>query len=274
MKLVELRAGLPLPLQHFEDVRAGWPDKVNDSSYEKQHVKSVRCTLEGLEGNAPGYPSHIADSINRAALVYHSDSYEYLKLKFPESAKTLISGGFGENFTVDHADLLPSVVCVGDVYQIGTAQFTVTGPRFPCPKVNAWHYTTGLQKHTLAHGHAGYFVRVTKPGTVSVGDDFTLLTRKNHGYTIKRVSEGLWGPPELLDESIQFYEALAKMDDFIGKGFRDVAISRLQDIQNCKRNKHEPIFCLKNLSFCATRLAVASLFFGAAVAATSLVPSA
>jgi MOSC domain-containing protein YiiM len=189
MKLLELRAGLPLSVEHFQGLRKEWPEKVHTSSYVKEIVDSVQCSLQGLSGNAPGFPSHIADSVNRAALVYHLGCYDELAKKFPESTKTLVRGGFGENFLVDHPDLHPSVACIGDVYAIGTAEFTVTGPRFPCPKVNSWHYTTGLQQHCLAHCMSGYFVRVSKPGEVRTGDSIRLVKRVNPGYTAQRISQ-------------------------------------------------------------------------------------
>ena len=188
MRLLDLRLGLPVETQELLKFRSNWPDLLNPSSYIKSPISTVRATLNGLEDNAPGYPSHIDDSSNRAALVCSLETYQLLIKKFP-GTETFLAGGFGENFIVDHPDLSPAVVCVGDVYQIGSAQFTVTGPRFPCPKVDAWHGTSGLQKHTLAFGHAGYFMKVSQAGQISVNNEILLLERKHPGYTIERISQ-------------------------------------------------------------------------------------
>jgi MOSC domain-containing protein YiiM len=42
-------------------------------------------------------------------------------------------GGFGENFTVD--GLTEETACVGDTYAVGEAQIQVTGPCYPCCKI-------------------------------------------------------------------------------------------------------------------------------------------
>lgn len=230
MHLVDLRIGVPVVTEELLKLRTHWPDLENPSSYAKSSVPSVVATLSGLSGNAPGYPSHIDDSSNRAALVFNLETYEHLAKLFP-GRDTFIMGGFGENFVVDHPELSPAVVCIGDCYQIGSAQFVVTGPRFPCPKVDAWHGTVGLQKHALAFGHAGYFMKVSKAGQVSKNDKIILLARKNPGYTIQRISQGLWGQPDTLETSQDFYKALISMEDLLGKGYRNVAAARLKEQQ-------------------------------------------
>ena len=192
MRLVDLRIGLPVETEELLKVRSTWPDLENPSSYVKCSVAAVDATLIGLKDNSPGYPSHIEDCSNRAALVFNMETYDELAKLFP-GRDTFTAGGFGENFVVDHPELSPTVVCIGDKYQVGDAQFIVTGPRFPCPKVDAWHGTVGLQKHTLAFGQAGYFMKVFKAGRVCKNDKIVLLERKNPSYTIQRISQvGVW----------------------------------------------------------------------------------
>lgn len=192
MFLVELRVGLPIA-NDFYSSQFKWPNK-NPSSYVKNVVSSVKCTLEGgLEGNLMGSPSHFRDRFNRAALFFHVESYKELIKQFPHCAKSMVRGGFGENFVVDHPDLSPSVVCIGDVYRIGTAEFTVTGPRHPCPKVDGWHRSEGVRQFAHEHGLGGYFVKVSKEGEFSTGDAITLVKRINPGFSIRRVCEVGYG---------------------------------------------------------------------------------
>jgi MOSC domain-containing protein YiiM len=275
MRVVEVRVGLPLPNQHYQDLRAatgGWSNKVNPSAYEKAVVASVKCTTEsGLEGNSMGSPNHLAEKWNRAALMVHAGCYDELVRAFPGCADTLIRGGFGENFVVDHPNLHPSVVCIGDVYEIGTAEFTVSGPRAPCPKVNAWHCNTEMRKHCIAQGSAGYFFRVSKGGEVKTGDSIRLLKRINHGFTVQRVLRGLWGPAELREDNEAFYTALTSMTDLIAKEIGDVAKSRLHDMLEKRRAEASiGLWTVDNLQFCASRVVVSVLFCGTALAAASL----
>ena len=105
--------------------------------------------------------------------------------------------------------------------------FFVTGPRFPCPKVDAWHSATGMTQYVKEHGFAGYFLRVLEEGECQAGDTFELLARPHPSYTVQRVSEGLWGGKELEDNSEEFLQALVAMDELIDRGYRETARNRL-----------------------------------------------
>ena len=129
---------------------------------------------------------------------------------------------------VDDPALLPGEVCIGDRYKIGTAVFVVSGPRQPCPKVDAMHGVKGLTKFTLERGWAGYFLMVENEGSCFVGDAIELLDRPFPGFTLERVARGLWGPTDQLDQSFEFLSTLAQMEPLIPRHYRDVAISRLE----------------------------------------------
>ncbi|HJZ02673.1 MAG TPA: MOSC domain-containing protein, partial [Streptosporangiaceae bacterium] len=61
----------------------------------------------------------------RAVLVYQDQSYRHWERYFGRDK--LSHGSFGENFTV--TGLADDVVCIGDRYRIGEAEFEVTQPR-------------------------------------------------------------------------------------------------------------------------------------------------
>lgn len=239
--VIEVRSGAPQSPSKVEELwkannnnrEFSWPDQKNKSSYIKPIVKGdkargIPVSFEGVEGNRAGFPGHAADIIDRAVMVQNDLSYEHLKIKFPESASTLVRGGFGENFVVNHPSLLPSEVCIGDVYNIGSAVFFVTGPRFPCPKVDAYHCTKGMTQYTKENGYGGFFLRVKQEGRVHPGDEIKLVHRPHPGFTIERVSRGLWGPADVQDNSASFLTALAEMPELIEQKFKDTAKQRLE----------------------------------------------
>lgn len=224
--LIQIRVGKCQPPEFYEE-RLGsgtWPSDIS-SAYWKDVVEEVEVTAEGLAGNEIGHPSHLAESKSRAAMVYNLLNNKLFKERFPEHE--IGEGDFGENFIVDHPLLLSSEVCVGDVYQIGSAVFSVTGPRRPCPKVDASQKLKGIQTVGLQNGWSGFFFRVEQPGRCKAGDEIRLLARPHPGYSIQRIAQGIWGPPEKQENSREFLEALANMEELLCKGYKDTAQTRL-----------------------------------------------
>ncbi len=141
-------------------------------------------------------------------------------------------GCFGENFVVNHPDLLPCVVCIGDVYQIGKqAVFQVTGPRMPCPKVDSYLGLTGITALGRKTGWTGYFLQVVTEGTCETGDEIVLLNRPFPGITIEHVARGLWGDSEEQDHSESFLTTLSQIECLMPRHYRDTAIQRLQRLE-------------------------------------------
>jgi MOSC domain-containing protein YiiM len=227
--ILELRVGMPKNPDEIREVKPCWPPMANGSAYDKVVVgPTVTVKRDGMEGNAAGFPGHIDDMQNRAILVYNENTYDQLQQLFPDCQSTLVRGGFGENILVNHDSLLPSVVCIGDKFRIGTTVCVVTGPRPPCPKVDAWHATKGLTKYCKENGTAGYFLRVDTEGICSVGDVFELLERPYPTFTIERVSQGLWATDDRMDNSEHFLSTLAGMNMLIRRHYRDTATIRLE----------------------------------------------
>lgn len=202
----------------------GWPTEV-PSAYWKEVVEEVVVSSEGLVGNEAGHPSHIAEAQYRAAMIYNQLNNQHFQQFFP--SHVISPGDFGENFVVEHPLMLSTEVCINDHYQIGTAIFAVTGPRFPCPKIDAAQKTKGIQKIGLENGWSGFFLRVIQPGICKTGDEIRLLSRPNPGFTIHRVASGMWGPSDRQDSSREFLEALSNMEGLMVRHFKDTAKSRL-----------------------------------------------
>jgi MOSC domain-containing protein YiiM len=132
-----------------------------------------------LEGNVQ------ADTKNhgrpgQAVLLYAAIHYPIwqTELSLPEIG----AGGFGENFTVE--GLCEESACIGDTYAIGDAQIQVTGPRYPCWKVERRWGIAGLTARVAETGRTGWYCRVVQEGMVEPGTFITLIDRPYPEWTI------------------------------------------------------------------------------------------
>lgn len=91
-------------------------------------------------------------------------------------------GGFGENCTV--AGLSEETACIGDVYAIGEARIQVTGPRFPCWKIERRWSLPGLTARVAASGRTGWHCRVVQEGMLAPGMPVLLAARPYPRWTV------------------------------------------------------------------------------------------
>jgi MOSC domain-containing protein YiiM len=120
---------------------------------------------------------------DKAVYVYPSENYSYWKGKFPDMKMPW--GTFGENFTTE--GLLENSVHIGDQMKIGSAEFVVTKPRFPCYKLGLKFGTQRMLKMFLESRRAGFYVRVFKEGKSKAGDRITIVKENPDSETIKSI---------------------------------------------------------------------------------------
>ena len=100
--------------------------------------------------------------IDKAVCVYSADHWPYWQAILPPNQ--LRGGAFGENFTVEQ--LTEADVCIGDVFEIGTALVQVSQPRQPCWKLaRRWHIKD-LAVQAERTGFTGWYFRVLQEGRV------------------------------------------------------------------------------------------------------------
>jgi MOSC domain-containing protein YiiM len=171
----------------------------------------------------------------RTALVINQLVYNDFEAHLPGASSKMFPGSFGENFIVNHPRLHPSEACIGDVYRIGKdkegAIFEISGPRMPCPKVDAYLGLTGVTALGRKTGWTGYFFKVVKPGICRKHDEIVLLERPYPGMSITRVARGLWGSAEEQESTEEFFETLAGIECLIPRHYRDVAAQRLERLR-------------------------------------------
>ena len=95
-------------------------------------------------------------------------------------------GGFGENFTVD--GLSEATACVGDIYALGEARIQVSGPRYPCWKIERRWGMAGLTARAAETGRTGWYCRVLQEGLIEPGMPITLVERPYPLWTIALIN--------------------------------------------------------------------------------------
>ena len=110
--------------------------------------------------------------VDKAVCVYSLDHYPYweetLGIRLPPAA-------FGENLSV--SNLEEDTVCIGDVFQLGTARVQITQPRQPCKTLATRYGRNDLVKLVVTSGFTGFYLRVLQEGEVKVRDPLILVEK-------------------------------------------------------------------------------------------------
>jgi MOSC domain-containing protein YiiM len=125
----------------------------------------------GFENDGVGDLKHHGGE-DKAVCVYSKGHYAYwenfLGIKLPVAA-------FGENLTV--SNLKEEDICIGDVFELGTALLQVSQPRQPCRTLAARYSRDDLVKLVADSGRTGFYFRVLVEGVVKQGDELILKKR-------------------------------------------------------------------------------------------------
>ena len=144
--------------------------------------------LEGLAGDQQAN-RRIHGGPDKAVCVYSADHTAWWRetLDAPEWG----AGAVGENFTVEGQT--EATVCLGDIYDVGTARVQVSQPRSPCQTLARRWQRPDLPKRVVRSGRSGWYLRVLRVGRVESGDALTLVERPHPEWTIARVNDVSYG---------------------------------------------------------------------------------
>jgi MOSC domain-containing protein YiiM len=144
----------------------------------------VALSVEGLAGDGHADLEHHG-GVDKAVLVYSEEHAERWRRElFPDG---LPAGAFGENFTVQ--GLTEANVCVGDVFEVGSARVQVSQPRQPCWKQARRYAINDLVVRIVRTGRTGWYLRVQREGLVEAGDVMTLIERPHPQWTVERANQ-------------------------------------------------------------------------------------
>ena len=114
----------------------------------------------------------------KAVYAYPSEHYPFwetvrAQLGVAAWCDSLPCGAFGENLTL--AGLLEADVWIGDVLRFPDCMLGVSGPRYPCFKLNAVLGFEQASKAMVARAWCGFYLAVHVPGTICAGETFEIV---------------------------------------------------------------------------------------------------
>lgn len=165
--------------------RPAWDEKRTDwdTAYWKDEVTGpVHVGPLGLDGDQQADKRHHGGP-EMAVLMYANAHYAHWRTL--PLLERMGPGGFGENLTLDGTD--ETQVCVGDVLDVGSVRLQISSPRGPCMDIARRWNDAGLLQRVVDLRRTGWYLRVLRAGTLSVGDTVTLVERPHEGWTIDRL---------------------------------------------------------------------------------------
>jgi ferredoxin-NADP reductase/MOSC domain-containing protein YiiM len=131
----------------------------------------------------------------RAVFVYQIESYRYWQEQLKRT--DFVHGQFGENFTIE--GLPDDAVCIGDLYQIGSALFEVTQPRVTCYRVGIRMNEPRMPALLTSSGRPGFYFRVLREGEVGAGDEIVKMGEAKERMTVAEINALLYSPNHARD---------------------------------------------------------------------------
>ena len=175
MKLISVNVGLPRIVEYM-----GEP--VSTGIFKSQVAGKVTVGPLNLEGDRQADLTVHGGPV-RSVYVYPVEHYSYWRDELP-AGTDLAMGAFGENLTVE--GILERQVRRGDRLQIGSAEFEVTIPRYPCYKLGIRFGRKEMLRLFMKSGRSGFYLSVLKTGEIEAGDEI-MLDAAGSGKTISEV---------------------------------------------------------------------------------------
>ncbi|CAO3426363.1 MOSC domain-containing protein [Azospirillum endophyticum] len=162
----------------------GRPDGV--SAIDKRRVdEAVAIGTLGIAGDEQGDRRNHGGP-DKAVHHYPFDHYAAWRGDLPSPAPLLESAGaFGENLST--MGLTEEMVCIGDVFRVGTAILQVSQGRQPCWKLNHRFGVKDMARRVQSTGRTGWYYRVLEPGIAAAGDDIALIERPLPDWPLSRI---------------------------------------------------------------------------------------
>ena len=167
---------------------------VSSSMRRSPTLGSVDVRFDRVEGDEFAVPKN--HGIREAV------GYAYSAATFPELSKLYTqevgAGNVGENLTFD--ELLESDFMIGDEYEIGDVRLRVSGPRYPCTRLNFCFQRENAMDLFVRLRRPGVYFEVLREGRIQVGDrlrleksvggDVSVLQMFDHITALKQVIAG------------------------------------------------------------------------------------
>jgi MOSC domain-containing protein YiiM len=166
MRILSVNVGLPRQVV--------WRGETVTTGIFKEPVHGrIALRRLNLVGDGQADPS-VHGGMEKAVYAYPVEHHAPWRAELPDVE--LAPGSFGENLTLEGVPL-EHEVCVGDRFEVGSAELVVTQPRIPCFKLGLRFGREDMVKRFLASGRSGWYFAVLREGSVAAGDPVRLVQR-------------------------------------------------------------------------------------------------
>jgi MOSC domain-containing protein YiiM/ferredoxin-NADP reductase len=184
----------PLSQTTLLEVRTGKARSFGGGRLTSAIQKDVRnCVIDvtalGLEGDEQA-DRNFHGGPDKAVLHYAREHYAVWRDEAPTQAALFCAGAFGENLV--SSGINETNICVGDIFEIGSAVLQVTQPRQPCFKLNHRFGLPSMARRVQETGRTGWYYRVLAPGRIAAGDVIRLASRLHPDWDLRRVQHVLY----------------------------------------------------------------------------------
>lgn len=165
-----------------------WRGELITSAIWKQPVTD-RIAMRGVNLHGDDQADRtVHGGADKAVYSYAQEDYDY----WHEEAFETEAGLFGENLTVAGIDLSNAVV--GERWSVGTSVLEVAQPRLPCFKLGMRVGDSHFPKRFQLAGRMGAYLRIIEEGEVGRGDVIHVVSRPDHGVTLRYMMASLRDP--------------------------------------------------------------------------------
>lgn len=152
--------------------------------FKEPVMGSIQVRKLGLDGDGQANKKHHG-GVDKALCVYSLEHYNYWRKQLNEPG--FMPGAFGENLTVEGINEVD--VCLGDIWQVGSAKLQVSQPRQPCATLARRWAVKDLALQVQKNGYTGWYLRVLEEGTIEQGEEVKLIERSLPDWPLTRANE-------------------------------------------------------------------------------------
>ena len=157
----------------------GGPKKYRSGIFKTPVSDPIFLDQLGFAGDGVG-DTKIHGGVDLAVCAYCVEHFLHWNDKLN---RKLAPGAFGENLSLE--GMFETDVCIGDIFEVGSAQIQISQPRQPCHKLNKVFNDQSMACSVQKTGFSGYYLRVLKTGMVESGSPIKLIHKDPNGISIE-----------------------------------------------------------------------------------------
>ena len=147
---------------------------------------------------------------DKAVYAYASEDTAFWEA---ELGRELGPGAFGENLTTEGVDVSGAVI--GERWRIGDVELEVAQPRLPCAKLGIRLGDPMMVRRFGEARRPGAYLRIVREGELGAGDPIEILSRPEHGVSVRDVSAAILLDDSLLEHAASAPELPAELADWM-----------------------------------------------------------